>query len=401
MSNLRFDKLRAASLSLNKDLSDATKLVLVFDDLYNGFVNSGVSGGSTVLFKSAAEMLDGTAEFTYGTHGTPIVDDLCIAINMLECADYTMLTSSGLLALTSSFLSVLRPGDHALVVDSCYEPLRNFCNYYLKNINVDIDYYNPADIDSLKSLLKQNTRLVYLESPGSGTFEIQDVSAICQYVNNFCVNCLIVMDNTWSTPLLFKPILHGVDLSVHAMTKYPSGCSDVMLGSVSASSRGSKVLESYKAYSGVCNGDYESYLVLRGLKSMWARLNYHHEMALKIVSFLKTVDCVADLFCPAESSFGYYNLWKRDYTKTNSIFSFVIQCPTTFDTTKLCKKFLDNLCVFGLGWSWGGYKSLAAPVKLEHRLFAPKLCGPLIRLQVGFECVDDLLWDLERAFKAL
>ncbi|ATY93453.1 cystathionine beta-lyase [Candidatus Hodgkinia cicadicola] len=399
--NARLKSVNVVSAGLERKLADDTVLIRMFDDLDSGFVNSGVTGGSTVLFKNSSDMLDGLTEFSYGIHSTPIVRDLCIAINLLEGAEFSMLTPSGLSALTSAVMALLKPGDHILIVDTAYEPLRDFCCQYLKNLNIETDFYDPANNQSLKNLLKPNTKLVHLESPGSGTFEMQDVKALCEYIHLNNPECFVSMDNTWATPLLFKPLLHGVDLSITALTKYPSGASDLMMGVVAANKRASSLIRDYKIITGMCGSNHSSYAVLKGLKSLSVRMLHHHTCALKVAKFLETVSSVVKVLCPALPSFEYYNLWKRDYTLTNSILSFVLDCPNEAKRLALSKRFLDSLKVFGLGWSWGGYKSLAAPVKLTHRLFVPNFKGPILRLHVGLECADDLLWDLEKAFRAL
>ncbi|XXN13795.1 MAG: PLP-dependent transferase [Candidatus Hodgkinia cicadicola] len=399
--NTRLSSVNAINTVLGKKLADNTTLVRMFDDIDSGFVNSGVVGGSTVLFKNSDEMLDGTSEFSYGIHSTPIVRDLCTAINLLEGSEFSMLTPSGLSALTSVIMAFVKPGDHVLVADTAYEPLRDFCQQYLASLNVKTDFYDPVNDQSLKQLLKTNTRLVHLESPGSGTFEMQDVKAVCDYVHSTNPDCFVSMDNTWATPLLFKPILHGVDLSITAMTKYPSGASDLMMGAISANKRASDIMRNYKTVSGMCGSNHASYAVLKGLKSLSVRMIYHHACALQVAKFLQKAKGVIKVLCPALPEFANYNLWKRDYLLTNSILSFVLDCPDSLKRLPLAKRFLDNLKVFGLGWSWGGYKSLAAPVRLTHREFAPDFGGPVLRLHIGLECLDDLIWDLERGLKLL
>ncbi|XXN13630.1 MAG: PLP-dependent transferase [Candidatus Hodgkinia cicadicola] len=398
--NTRLDSVNNVNTVLDRVLADDTMLIRMFNDIDSGFVNSGVTGGSTVLFKTGAEMLGGVTEFSYGVHSTPIVRDLCTAINLLDESEFSMLTPSGLSALTSVIIALVRPGDHVLIVDTAYEPLREFCCWYLKRLNVSFDFYDPADDQSLKCLLKFNTRLVHLESPGSGTFEMQDVKAICEYVHNISPECFVSMDNTWATPLLFKPIAHGVDLAINAMTKYASGASDLTMGAISTNKRASAIMRQYKVASGICGSDYSSYSVLKGLKSLSVRMVHHHFNALKIAKFLETVSGVVKIMCPALPSFPYYRLWKRDYSLTNSVLSFVLDCSDCAKRLQLAKRFIDNLKVFGLGWSWGGYKSLAAPVMLAHRAFAPDFGGPVLRLHIGLECLDDLIWDLEKAFKS-
>ncbi len=194
--NARLNSVSVVSAALDRVLADNTTLIRMFNDIDSGFVNSGVIGGSTVLFSTSDEMLNGVTEFSYGIHNTPIVRDLCTALNLLEGSEFSMLTPSGLSALTSVIMALVRPGDHVLVVDTVYEPLREFCCCYLKRLGVSAEFYNPTDDRSLSCLLKANTRLVHLESPGSGTFEMQDVKAICNYVHSANPDCFVSMDNT-------------------------------------------------------------------------------------------------------------------------------------------------------------------------------------------------------------
>ncbi|MFP3037794.1 MAG: PLP-dependent transferase [Candidatus Hodgkinia cicadicola] len=395
--NSRLSYLNYIKKELNKKLSDSTLLIRAFDDLYDNFVNASCVGGSTVLFRNASEMMGNGLEYNYGTHGTPISKDLCSAINALECSESTELTPSGLMALTSTFLSILKPGDHALVVDSVYKPLRDFCNNILIRSNINIDYFDPRNEFSLKTLFRSNTRLVHLESPGSNTFEILDVKSICKYIKKRNSNCAISMDNSWATPLIFKPLLQGVDISIHALTKYPSGGSDIIMGSISTNKNFSKLLSNYQKYIGITGNDHDSYIVLKSLKSMMIRLKYHNDCVIKIYKYLNTVKCISGILCPFNKESPDYELWKRDYGLSNGVLSFVFE-NNSYET---CKRFLNNLKIFGLGWSWGGYKSLASIVDINHRLFAPKFKGKIIRLQIGFENVNDLIWDLDMSFKKL
>ncbi len=283
-------------------------LIKAFDNPSTGFVNSPVAGGSTVLFRNASEMLEGGSEFSYGTHGTPIVRDLSLALTLLEKAATTVLASSGLAALTLAFLCALRPGDRALVIDSVYEPLRQFCNGPLAELGIATDYFDPKSEISFKSMLKAGTRLVHLESPASGTLEMLQVGRICEYVKIRNSACLVSMDNSWATALAFKPLDHGVDMSVNALTKYPCGASDVVMGSVSANARMAGALVQYHAWFGACAGDYESYVVLKALKTAKARLVFHYGVAVRVAAFLETEACVDEVFYPAVSGSPYYKI---------------------------------------------------------------------------------------------
>ncbi len=393
----RLDYINKIKTDLGRELADSTLLIKMFDDTHNGFVNPSFTSGSTVLFRNASEMLGNNTEFSYGAHGTPITNDLCAAINLLERSHFTMITCSGLMALTSIFSCVLRPGDHALVVDSVYKPLREFCKIMLPQLNIHVDFFDPSNELSLKSLLRTTTKLVHLESPGSNTFEILDVKAICRYIKLRNSKCIISMDNSWATPLLFKPILHGVDISVNALTKYPSGMSDVIMGSVSTTKAISNVFFKFQRFTGIVANSYDCFVLLKTLKSTIVRLHYHHDIAIKICEYLNTVKHVSHILYPALLNSPYYKLWQRDYNLCNGTLSFVLNgC-----SIENCKRFLNNLKIFGLGWSWGGYKSLVSIVDLSHRSFVPSFNGPVIRLQLGFENVNDLIQDLKSSFELL
>ncbi|MCF3639053.1 PLP-dependent transferase, partial [Rhizobium sp. TRM95111] len=199
---------------------------------YHGFVNPPVVRASTVLFPNAVTMETRNQKYTYGTRGTPTTDALCEAIDALEGSSGTVLVPSGLAAVTVPFLGVLSAGDHALIVDSVYFPTRHFCDTMLKRLGVAVDYYDPMAGAAIEALMKPNTRLVHMEAPGSNTFEMQDIGAIAAVAHRH--GAVATMDNTWATPLYFRPLDHGVDISIHAATKYPSGHSDVLFGTVSA-----------------------------------------------------------------------------------------------------------------------------------------------------------------------
>ncbi len=192
----RTNYLNKIKTNINNSLSDSTILIRAFDDMGNGFVNNYFVDGSTVLFRNSSEMINNNAKYSYGTHGTPTTSDLCTAISMLEHSNETIITCSGLMALTTSFLCILKPGDHALVVDSVYYPLKRFCKMLLTRFNIHIDFFNPRDEYNLKALFRTTTRLVHLESPCSNTFEILDIYAICRYIKQRSNKCIISMDNS-------------------------------------------------------------------------------------------------------------------------------------------------------------------------------------------------------------
>ncbi|PIM95828.1 PLP-dependent transferase [Candidatus Hodgkinia cicadicola] len=391
----RIDYLNKIKTNTHNNLADSTTLIKTFDDMDNGFVNNILVNGSTILFRNTSEMIKNNKKYTYGTHGTPTTNDLCVAISMLERSDKTMVTCSGLMALTSTFLCILKPNDHALVVDSVYNPLKQFCKMLLTRFNVHVDFFDPRDEYNLKTLLRTNTKLIHLESPCSNTFEILDIHSICKYIKQRSNRCVISMDNSWATPLIYKPITQGVDISICALTKYPTGCSDVVIGSVSTTKKLSLAFNNFERLIGTTSSSYNCTLVLKNLKSVFVRLYYHHNSVVKVCKYLTTSGYVSHVFSPILPWSPDHKLWKRDYKLSNGIISFTLKSNKIEDY----KRLLDGLKIFGLGWSWGGYKSLAAIADTKHRHFKGITNTPIIRLQIGFEDINDLINDLDNSFQ--
>ncbi|MFU0503468.1 cystathionine beta-lyase [Pseudaminobacter sp. NGMCC 1.201702] len=362
---------------------------------YFGFVNPPVVHGSTVLFPDAATMAARAQKYTYGTRGTPTTDALAEAMNTLEGSTGTIIVPSGLAAVTVPLLAFLSAGDHALIVDSVYGPTRLFANTMLKRLGIEVEYYDPNIGAGIAALMRANTRVVFTESPGSNTFEIQDVPAIAKVARE--AGAVVMMDNTWATPLYFKPLDHGVDVSIHAATKYPAGHSDVLLGTVSANKECWPRLHEAFLALGCCAGPDDVYQVLRGLRTMGVRLEHHRKSALDIARWLETQPGVARVLHPALESHPGHKLWKRDFCGSSGIFSIVL----AGGGQKHAHAFLDALQIFGLGYSWGGFESLAVHVYLGDRtITGGSYEGPLIRLQIGLEDVDDIKADIARGLKA-
>ena len=362
---------------------------------YHGFVNPPVVHASTVLFPNAAAIADRSQKYTYGTRGTPTTDALALAIDELEGSAGTIIVPSGLAAVTIPLLGFLSAGDHLLVVDSVYSPTRNFCNGMLKRLGVGVDYYDPHVGAGIAALMRPETKVVFTESPGSGTFEMQDIPAIAAAAHAH--GAIVMMDNTWATPLYFRPLDHGVDISIHAATKYPAGHSDVLLGTVSANQASFARLHDTFIALGCCAGPDDVYQVLRGLRTMGVRLERHQASALELARWLETQPDIARVLHPALESHPGHDIWKRDFSGASGIFSVVM----AGGGEKQAHAFLDALEIFGLGYSWGGFESLALNVYLGDRLIARgPYEGPVIRLQVGLEDVADLQADIERGLEA-
>jgi cysteine-S-conjugate beta-lyase len=366
---------------------------------YHGFVNPPVYHASTVLYPSAEDFLAHRARYQYGRRGTPTTEALELALQELEgsqCAGVSLLPS-GLAAISSAFLAIVHAGDHVLVTDSAYGPTRTFCDQILTRLGVTVTYYDPLIGAGIGELIRPNTRLVYLESPGSLSFEMQDTAAIAKVAHN--KNALVLMDNTWATPLYFRPFDHGVDMVIQAGTKYIGGHSDVMLGTVSANAATIARLKNTVRYTGQCEGPDDVYLGLRGLRTLAIRLERHQKSGLTVARWLEQRPEVLRLLHPALPSHPGHTIWKRDFSGASGLFSMVLK-PVP---QKAYYAFLDSLELFGIGASWGGYESLAIPFDCAPLRTATRWRpgGPTVRFHIGLEAVDDLISDLERGFAAL
>lgn len=358
---------------------------------FHGFVNPPVVRASTVLFKDAETMASQNQKYTYGTHGTPTTDALCQAIDQLEGSAGTLLVPSGLAAVTVPLLAFLESGDHVLLVDTIYNPTRRFADSMLKRLGIEVEYYPPHIAGDIAGLIRPNTRVIFTESPGSNTFEIQDIPAIVAVAREHDI--ITMMDNTWATPLYLKALDFGIDISIHAGTKYPSGHSDVLFGMISSNKKCWKRLEESYTALGMCVNSDDAYQILRGLRTMGLRLDHHQQSALTIARWLEQQPQVARVLHPALESHPDHALWKRDFKGASGVFSIVLASGGSAEAHKL----LDNLQLFGLGYSWGGYESLAVHVYLGDRTVAAQSFeGPVIRLQIGLEDTQDLINDLKQ-----
>lgn len=363
---------------------------------YHGFVNPPVVRASTVLFPDAQTMATGDQKYTYGTRGTPTSDALCDAINALEGSAGTVCVPSGLAAVTVPLLAFLSPGDHALLVDSIYNPTRHFADTILKRMGVDVEYYDPEIGAGIAALMRPNTKVVFTESPGSNTFEMQDIPAIVEVAHKG--DAIVMMDNTWATAVYFKALDFGVDITIHASTKYPSGHSDILFGTVSANEKCWPQLLETHGTLGLCASPDDTYQILRGMRTMGVRLEHHRKSALEVAHWLESHPAVAQVLHPALESHPGHEIWKRDFTGSSGIFSFVLKEGGQTEA----HAFLNALEIFGLGYSWGGYESLALQVRVADRLIAKgNYPGPVIRLQIGLEDVADIIADLEKGFAAI
>jgi cystathionine beta-lyase len=358
-------------------------------------VGPPIQKGSTVLLPNAASLYDDDSYLTYGRQGLAAQAALQEALAQMEGAKGVTLYPSGLAALTGALLAVLTTGDEVLVTDAIYKPTRRFCDHVLRRFGIDVRYYDPqASAEDLMAMAGESTRLILMESPGSLTFEMQDMAAVAGAAK--ARGILTVADNTWGAGYLLKPLEHGVDISVQALTKYVGGHSDVFMGSAAA--RDSKLvqaLESGVLHLGWAVTGEDAYQMLRGLRTLPTRMAKHGESGLKIAAWLRGQPEVAALYHPALPGCPDHALWARDYRGACGLFAFALQ----LGPEAAVHAFLDELKLFGLGFSWGGFESLAVSCdpQLKTRKIKREYAGPLIRLHIGLENPDDLIEDLRRA----
>ena len=366
---------------------------------YHGFVNPPVYHASTVLYPTAADQVAHRSRYQYGRRGTPTSEALEDALRDLEgegCAGVALLPS-GLAAISTALMAVAGAGDHILVTDSVYRPTRNFCDGVFKRMGVETTYYDPRIGDGIAKLIKPNTRAVFVEAPGSQSFEMQDIPAIAKVAHER--GAVVLMDNTWATPLYFRAFEKGVDLSIQAGTKYIGGHSDVMFGCVSANAATLPKLKDTVHALGLCVGPDDMYLALRGLRTLGVRLARHNESGLAVARWLESRPEVLRVMHPALASDPGHALWKRDFTGACGLFGITLK-PAS-DQAVLA--FMDALTLFGMGFSWGGFESLVILFDCAEYRTATRWApgGPTLRFHVGLEDPGDLIADLERGFAAM
>ncbi|HEX3432220.1 MAG TPA: cystathionine beta-lyase [Rhizomicrobium sp.] len=360
-----------------------------------GVVNTPVYRASTILYDDFEALDAAKAPFIYGRLGTPSSKSLEDAVNALEGAGHTVLCSSGMNAIATAILAVCSAGDHLLMTDSCYEPTRTFCDRTLRRLAVETTYYDPRIGAGIAGLFRSNTRAVFCESPGSLTFEVQDVPAIAATAHAHGAS--VLLDNTWATPLFFEALGRGVDLSIQAATKYIGGHADVMIGYVAANDGHAKRLRDAHHDLGLYASGDDCFLALRGLRTMPVRLQRHQETALRLARWLKGRPEVERVLHPALEDDPGHAIWKRDFNGASGLFGIVLK-PGPREGLAA---FFDGLVLFGRGYSWGGYESLIVPAHIRRtaREFAAE--GPVLRIHAGLENADDLIAELDAQFERL
>ena len=388
----------------SRDHDFATRLGHVGRDpaAHGGTVNTPVYRASTFIWPDTASQ-EAQRELArdpayrgtmYGRLGNPTTVAFEDAVAELEGGFRGLIMPSGLAAIVGAVLGVAKSGDHILVTDNVYPSARNVFLNVLTRYGIETSFFDPLDVDSLASHIRKNTRVVYLEAPGSDTFEVQDVPRIAEVAHAH--GALVLFDNTWATPYFFKPFEHGVDISLHAATKYLVGHSDAMLGLIVTTRDIYPDVRSTVRGLGYIAGPDDAYLALRGLRTLGVRLDRHERSAIEVAEWLSRQQAVLGVRHPAFEHHPGHAVWKRDFTGSSGLFSF--ELPAT--SPQVLNTFLDHLQLFSMGASWGGYESL---VKLPHatRTFQP--LDPkrqIIRLHVGLESVADLIGDLDHALGA-
>lgn len=369
---------------------------------YTGYaVNPPLVRASTIVFDTFSELKQATLQRGnrvpfYGRRGTDTHFALQDAICELEGGAGCALYPCGAAAVSGALLAFLQTGDHLLMVDSVYEPTRAFCDKLLSGFGIETTYYDPQIGADIAGLIKANTKVIFLESPGSLSFEMQDIPAICSVAQQHSI--VTILDNTWASPILCQPFALGVDISIQAATKYIVGHSDIMLGTASANAKHWPQLREHSYLMGYCASADDAYTALRGLRTLAVRLKQHEQSALTVANWLQQRPEVETVLHPALPSHPGHAIFQRDFSGSNGLFSFVL----TQGSQQQVEAFIEGMAHFKMGFSWGGYESLiTATMQLQKLRTASSwpYSGPLIRLHIGLEHVDDLLADLTTAFQ--
>ena len=361
-------------------------------------VNYPVERASTYLFPTYDDFVEGGRKITYGRLGTPTHRALEEAVNLLEGGFETRLAPSGLAAVNLSILAFCKAGDKVLVADNVYDPVRKFCDRFLRRFGVDVEFYDPLSLDTLRSKISESTTVILAESPGSLTFEIQDIPATAAIAEE--CGAKLIVDNTWSAGYFLKPLAYGAHVSVQSGTKYLAGHADCLIGTIACAD---EATSSAIYYSLLENGSNvsadDAYLTLRGMRTLSTRLKRHEESGITIARWLSKRNEVARLLHPAMKSCPGHTVWKKTFTGASGLFGAVLE-PTSQEGLKA---FVNSLQLFAMGFSWGGFESLCIPVKPQANRTATKWgeTGTVLRFHVGLEDPEDLIADLERAFSAM
>jgi len=385
--------------------SDITKLKHLAQDKKSRSANPAIVRASTVFFKTMQELIKHEKLvkkykkvdfYEYGRGGSQTTIALENFIAELEGAHRVFLTPTGFAAIALSIMSFCRPGDEIIVTDACYHPTRKITSELLKEFEVKTQFYNPDDFESLKEKVTEKTKMIFVENPGSSTFEFQDLSKIIQLAKKN--NIITAIDNTWGTPLFFKPLKLGFDISISSATKYFSGHSDVMLGTVAVNKKIYSKVEFYNRLAGYRVSADDAYLVLRGLRTLDVRLERHQKNTKQIINFLRKEKKIKEVLYPYKKGTKNYKNWKKYYSGATGLLSVIIQSKSKNSVFK----FVNSLKLFGIGQSWGGFESLALYQKIQriYRKYIKKN-HHIVRLHIGLEDPSELIADLKQALKKI
>ena len=397
---------------MDKKMHEATRIVHAGRNPkeQGWMVNPPIYQSSTIVFPTLKDLIYAERgysnndlvepyELKYGRYGTQTNFALEKAIAEIDCGYNSFVTSSGAAAINTALIAFLKQGDHMLLVDSVYSPTRSFADKFLKKLGIETTYYDPTIGEDIKKLVKKNTKVIFMESPGSLTFEVQDVAAICKVAKKMGV--VTIIDNSWASGIYFKPLEHGADVVVTALTKYINGHSDVMMGAITIQEKHYRVMYEAFRYMAVTAAPFSSYMVQRGLRTSKIRMDHCFKSALEIATWLEGRSEVEKVFYPALESDAGHKLWKRDFTGAAGLFTIVLDRKYSNESLA---RMVDKLHYYGMGYSWGGYESLILPIdptgvrSVTKWPYSNKTC---LRINIGLEDIEDLKEDLEAGFKRL
>ncbi len=373
-------------------------------------VNPPIYQSSTIVFPTLKDLIYAERgysnndlvepyELKYGRYGTQTNFALEKAIAEIDGGYNSFVTSSGAAAINTALVAFLKQGDHMLLVDNVYSPTRSFADKFLKKLGIETTYYDPKIGEDIKKLIKKNTKVIFLESPGSLSFEIQDVPAICKVAKKMGV--VTIVDNSWASGIYFKPLEHGVDVVVTALTKYINGHSDVMMGAITVQEKHFRVMYEAFRYMAVTAAPFSSYMVQRGMRTTKIRMDHCFKSALELAQWLEARPEVEKVLYPALESDESHKLWKRDFTGAAGLFTIILDRKYSNESLA---RMVDKLHYYAMGYSWGGYESLILPIdpsgvrSITKWAYSNKTC---LRINVGLEDIQDLKDDLEAGFKRL
>jgi cysteine-S-conjugate beta-lyase len=397
---------------MDKKIHEATRLVHAGRNPkeQGWMVNPPIYQTSTIVFPTLKDLLHAERgysnndlvepyELKYGRYGTQTNFALERAIAEIDGGYNSFITSSGAAAINTALIAFLKQGDHMLLVDSVYSPTRAFADKFLKKLGIETTYYDPLIGEDIKKLIKKNTKVIFMESPGSLSFEVQDIAAICKVAKKHGITTIV--DNSWASGIYFKPLEHEADIVVTALTKYINGHSDVMMGAITVQEKHFRLMYEAFRYMAVTAAPFSAYMVQRGMRTTKIRMDHCFKSALELATWLETRPEVYKVLYPALESDEGHKLWKRDFTGAAGLFTIILDRKYSNESLA---RMVDKLHYYSMGYSWGGYESLILPIDgsgvrtATKWSYSNKTC---LRINVGLEDISDLKDDLEAGFKRL